>query len=101
MNKLTSKLTGLLIDDVSRWRVHRRIIEPAFNSSVLKSFFSIFNEKTLSYIKVFETLVDGPQTNLSPIWMKLACENLMSTSFRMSDNDQDNKTNKMVSLMNE
>ncbi|XP_022176867.1 cytochrome P450 4C1-like [Myzus persicae] len=37
---------GLFTAPVDKWRVHRRMITPAFNFKLLKQFFPVFNEKT-------------------------------------------------------
>lgn len=39
---------------VEKWKKHRRIITPVFNSKLLEQFFPVFNEKNKILIKNLE-----------------------------------------------
>ncbi|XP_026817199.1 cytochrome P450 4C1-like [Rhopalosiphum maidis] len=42
---------GLLTAPIHKWRKHRRLITPSFNSTLLSQFFPVFNEKNQILIK--------------------------------------------------
>ncbi|XP_022166735.1 cytochrome P450 4C1-like [Myzus persicae] len=42
---------GLLTAPVHKWRKHRRLITPSFNSTLLSQFFPVFNEKNKILIR--------------------------------------------------
>jgi len=43
---------------VDKWKIHRRIITPAFNSKQLEQFFHVFNEKTYNLIRSLREELD-------------------------------------------
>jgi cytochrome P450 len=82
------------------WRLHRKLIDPAFNSAIIKSFLSIFNEKTMICMKKLEVHAGGAEFNIFNAWGRLALDNLFLTSFGMDKNVQDNEKDESLNLVN-
>ncbi|XP_022166734.1 cytochrome P450 4C1-like isoform X2 [Myzus persicae] len=73
---------GLLTAPVDKWRKHRRLITPSFNSILLNEFFPVFNEK--NKILVSNLKVELNKTEpfdlwdyISPTTLNLICQNAM------------------------
>lgn len=63
---------------VDKWRVHRRIINPAFNINQIKQFIPIFHEKTQILIKNLQIKVGKTQQfdlvhYITPINLDIIC----------------------------
>lgn len=78
-----------MIDDEHLWRPHRKAIDPAFNSSMLRSFLPCFNEKVKICMNIFEQLADGKASNVYKVWNHLALETILSTSMGLDENIQE------------
>ncbi|XKL64203.1 hypothetical protein PGB90_004289 [Kerria lacca] len=50
---------GLFSAPVEKWKKHRRIITPAFNSRLLEGFFPIFNNKNANLLLKLEKVADN------------------------------------------
>lgn len=87
---------GLLLSGGSLWRSHRKLIEPAFNLSILKSFIPIFNEKTKIFLNKVEERVDGTMFDISELLTPLALDNILSTSTGLEKNIQTEKNNEYL-----
>lgn len=47
---------------VDKWRIHRRIISPAFTTYNLKQFFTVYNDKSQNLIRNLKKEVGKTQT---------------------------------------
>ncbi|XP_046746330.1 cytochrome P450 4C1-like [Diprion similis] len=52
---------GIFTAPASIWEVHRKLIQPSFNSIVLKSFIEIFSAQSFILVKKMERHLDGPE----------------------------------------
>ncbi|XP_025415552.1 cytochrome P450 4C1-like isoform X2 [Sipha flava] len=73
---------GLLCAPVDKWRLHRRIISPLFNSSLMKQFFPIFHEKNENLMKKLSIEVGKTQPfdlwdYIAPINLETICQTMM------------------------
>ena len=58
---------GLLLSSGDLWRSHRKLIEPAFNATILKSFLPIFNEKSEIFLGQVCKKLGGPEFDISDL----------------------------------
>jgi cytochrome P450 len=89
-----------LFDDATVWRVHRKLIEPAFNSGIIKLFLTVFHEKTMICMEKLDSLSGGAEFNIFEFWGRLTLDNLLSTSFGTNKNVQDNAEDQTLKLVN-
>ncbi|XP_027840519.2 cytochrome P450 4C1-like [Aphis gossypii] len=73
---------GLLTAPVDKWRIHRRLITPSFNSSLLSEFFPVFHEKNKILIKNLKSELNKTQSfdlwdYIAPTTLSLICQNAM------------------------
>ncbi|XP_046621117.1 uncharacterized protein LOC124305582 [Neodiprion virginianus] len=72
---------GIFIAPASIWEVHRKLIQPSFNSIALKSFVEIFSAQTAILVKKMERHLDGPEFEihkyLSLCTFDVICETAM------------------------
>jgi cytochrome P450 len=85
---------GLTVNDTPVWRPHRKLIEPAFNSAILKSFLPIFNEKAMICMDKLGEKVG--EFNISQFWDRLSLDNILTTSLGINDNVQLEKHNEYL-----
>jgi cytochrome P450 family 4 len=64
----------VLIITVDKWRLHRRIISPLFNNSLMKQFFPIFHEKNENLMKKLS--IEVGKTQPFDLWDYIAPINL-------------------------
>lgn len=84
---------GLLLSGGSLWRSHRKLIEPAFNLNILKSFIPVFNNKTKIFLGKVDECVNGPQFDISELLAPLALDNILATTTGLEKNIQTEKNN--------
>ncbi|XP_046746437.1 cytochrome P450 4C1-like [Diprion similis] len=56
---------GLITAPGSIWEVHRKLLQPFFNTMVLKSFVEIFTTQSVILAKKIEQHLDGPEFEIS------------------------------------
>ncbi|XP_060860448.1 cytochrome P450 4C1-like [Metopolophium dirhodum] len=61
---------GLFTAPVDKWRIHRRMINPAFNAKLLEQFFPVFNEKNQILIK--NVMKESNKTQAFDLWQYIA-----------------------------
>jgi cytochrome P450 len=88
------------MDDAAVWRVHRKLIEPAFNSAIIKLFLTVFHEKTMICMDKLDSLAGGAEFNIGPVWSRLTLDNILSTSFGTNTNVQVNEDDETLKLVN-
>lgn len=62
------------------WKNHRKLLEPAFSSKILKSFMPIFNEKSKTFIDVLSKHENGNEFNIFDTFTALSFDNILTTS---------------------
>ncbi|XP_033217287.1 cytochrome P450 4C1-like isoform X2 [Belonocnema kinseyi] len=75
---------GLLTAPASIWRVHRKLIQPAFNIKVLESFVEVFQKQATIMANEMSAEVDGKEFKtihyLSSCTLNVICESAMGVS---------------------
>ncbi|XP_069363029.1 cytochrome P450 4V2-like isoform X2 [Maniola hyperantus] len=76
---------ALLTSDVPIWKVHRKLLNPAFNQSILNGFIDIFNKQARRLVKDLEVEVDkGPFDQFTytlPSALETTCLTMMAVDF--------------------
>ncbi|XP_033224632.1 cytochrome P450 4C1-like [Belonocnema kinseyi] len=76
--------TGLFTAPASKWRVHRRLIMPAFNQKILQSFIEIFEKHSMILVQELEKHVNGKEfdvfKHISVCTLNTICESAMGVS---------------------
>lgn len=78
------------------WKSHRKILEPAFKTNVLKSFLPIFNEKSKIFVKVMQERLNEKEFNMFDAVAPLALDNILTTSFGLNKEIQAEKNNEYL-----
>lgn len=78
------------------WRKHRKLLDPAFNNNILKSFLSIFNEKSQTFVKVMEKHLDGRPFDLFNALCALSLDNILTTSTGLRKEIQTEENNEFL-----
>lgn len=71
---------GLLVSEAILWKIHRKILDPSFGHNILKSFLSIFNEKSQIFVKSLEKYSNSESFNIDEPFSRLALDNILTTS---------------------
>lgn len=71
---------GVVALEDADWKTHRKLIEPAFSPSILKTFLPIFNEKAKIFVKVLQAKVNEDQFNIHEPLLRLTLDYILSTS---------------------
>ncbi|XP_033228435.1 cytochrome P450 4C1-like [Belonocnema kinseyi] len=75
---------ALLLAPVPMWRVHRKLIQPAFSLQILRKFVHIFDKHSKSMVKKMEEELDGGEfevrSYLVPFSLNVALEASMGLS---------------------
>ncbi|XP_069363043.1 cytochrome P450 4V2-like [Maniola hyperantus] len=76
---------GLITADVQTWKVHRKLLTPAFNQSILDGFIDVLNRQSRRLVKNLEMEVDkGPFDHFAYILLNVletTCLNVMAVDF--------------------
>ncbi|XP_033229025.1 uncharacterized protein LOC117180645 [Belonocnema kinseyi] len=92
MGKALSRLlrpwlgNALLVAPVPMWRVHRKLIQPAFNFQILRKFVHIFDEHAKSMVKKMEEELDGAEFEIRSYLIPFALNVALETSMGLSKN---------------
>lgn len=63
---------------LENWRIHRKILNPAFNIKILKTFIPTFNEKSKKMVKSLECFVDKGEFDIFPHNACFFLENILN-----------------------
>ncbi|XP_046607278.1 cytochrome P450 4C1-like [Neodiprion virginianus] len=78
--------TGLFTAPASKWRVHRKLIMPTFNSRILESFVEVFAIQSKILNQQMEVELDGAEFDVfhyvSLCTLDIICETAMGVSVR-------------------
>ncbi|CRK91006.1 CLUMA_CG004694, isoform A [Clunio marinus] len=88
--------TGLLSSNGNLWKNHRKLLNPAFNAGVLKSFLPILNKKTQILIKVLDEYSNGNEFDISTFMASFSMDNILSTSLGFHGDSQTDKQSKLL-----
>ncbi|XP_044733636.1 cytochrome P450 4C1-like [Chrysoperla carnea] len=73
--------TGLFAAPVSKWRVHRKIIQPTFNMKMIESFMDVFVIQSEILVKILEKQLTKNSFDvfkyMSPCTLDIICETAM------------------------
>ncbi|XP_046737923.1 uncharacterized protein LOC124406532 [Diprion similis] len=72
--------SGLLTGPASKWRVHRKLIQPTFSSKILKSFLEVFATKAVILVKQIENHVDGPEFKVQKYFLLCTLDTICGTA---------------------
>lgn len=72
--------TGLLVANGKLWKNHRKLLEPAFSSKILKSFMPVFNSKSQIFVEVVAKHVNGAEFDIFDMYTALSFDNILATS---------------------
>lgn len=90
-------LKGLVVADVNMWRVHRKILDPAFNMSVLKSFMPMFNDKMRILVREMRKISSQQEVDIFQQISACTLETLLLSSSGVERDIQSNaSTNKYL-----
>ncbi|XP_050548121.1 cytochrome P450 4c21-like, partial [Daktulosphaira vitifoliae] len=84
---------GLVTAPVYKWKQHRKIISPAFNTSFVNQLLSIFNEKTSILIRNLQKELGKTETfDISDYIISISVETISETAMGYScDTQSDSK----------
>nr|UMO80440.1 cytochrome P450 CYP380C40 [Myzus persicae] len=85
---------GLFTAPVDKWRKHRRMITPAFNSKLMEQFFPVFNEKNKILIRNVTKELNKTQTfdlweYIAPAALDTICQNAMGYNIDTQSNNKE------------
>lgn len=80
---------GILFETGSAWKRHRKIVQPAFNNSVLKTFLSTFNATAKLQMKKLNELSTHQEVDICDKMMPMILENILRTTGLVHNVDQD------------
>ncbi|XP_030750790.1 cytochrome P450 4g1-like [Sitophilus oryzae] len=80
---------GLLISKGERWRSHRKMIAPTFHSSILKSFFPVFNKNANRLLEKLEK-EKGKLFDCHDYMSGATVDTLLETAMGVEKTDKDN-----------
>ncbi|XP_034940513.1 cytochrome P450 4C1-like [Chelonus insularis] len=82
--------TGLFTAPAEKWKVHRKLISPAFNPRILESFIDIILTQTNILIKKLDAEVDREEFEFLPYMslctLDIICETAMGVSLQAQNN---------------
>ena len=70
---------GLFTSNAIKWRHHRKLINPAFRSNVLRSFIPLLNTNAVKLVKKLDTLVGQGELNMNDLIQKATLGASMET----------------------
>ncbi|XP_037942846.1 probable cytochrome P450 313a4 [Teleopsis dalmanni] len=68
---------GLITSKSDKWRLHRKLIDPAFRKPILRNFLAEFNKNSKEFVKQLEQLDGKSADNLNEMLRKLMLTNGM------------------------
>lgn len=86
INQLTLMDHGILFASGEIWKTHRKMIDPAFNTNVLRSFYPIFNATAKSLIEKLEGKVNQ-EFELYDFVAPFALQNILLTTGILKEPD--------------
>lgn len=85
-NHLTLLDHGILFSSGDLWKRHRKMIDPAFNTNILRSFYPIFNSTAKSFIEKLKEK-ENKEFEIYDFFAPFALQNILLTTGIMKQAD--------------
>ncbi|XP_037942875.1 probable cytochrome P450 313a4 [Teleopsis dalmanni] len=79
---------GLITSKSDKWRLHRKLIDPAFRKPILRNFLAEFNKNSKEFVKQLEQLDGKSADNLNEMLRKLMLTNGMETMLGLNYHEE-------------
>ncbi|CAO1393073.1 unnamed protein product [Diamesa hyperborea] len=90
---------GLLVDGGDLWRSNRKLLNPAFNHTMVQTFSPMFNEKSRILVKVLVKHINKGEFDVYHPLSGCTMESLLSTSFGLEKDIQNDPNNWLLHCM--
>ncbi|XP_050554139.1 cytochrome P450 4C1-like isoform X4 [Spodoptera frugiperda] len=80
---------GLLLEDVPTWRIHRKLLNPAFNLHTLNTFQNIMNVEARSLVSQLKDKAGKEPVDVKELVVKYILRSVCRTSLGLEAKDQD------------
>ncbi|XP_035442277.2 cytochrome P450 4C1-like [Spodoptera frugiperda] len=80
---------GLLISDVPTWKIHRKLLNPAFNLHVLNTFLNVMNVEARNLVSRLKPIAGQGPVNIKEFLIKYILRSVCRTSLGLEAKDQD------------
>ncbi|XP_055691226.1 cytochrome P450 4c21-like [Lutzomyia longipalpis] len=102
--KLIYLVISFLFNSGDKWRIHRKLINPTFNSTIIQTFLPIFNKEIKVLVSQFENLCnEGNQENpmdIYPYMNALTLDTILQTTMGKEMNIQMKENQKFSQITN-
>ncbi|XP_063709158.1 cytochrome P450 4c21-like [Culicoides brevitarsis] len=82
---------GLVTAPVDSWKVHRKLLNPAFGVGAVHSFIPVFDQCSKEFAKILEPHIDGKEFDLLDYSVKATLDSICATSFGVKVDAQKKK----------
>ncbi|XP_022827225.1 cytochrome P450 4C1-like [Spodoptera litura] len=80
---------GLLLSDVPTWKLHRKLLNPAFNQKVLNTFVNVMNVEARILVSQLKPVAGQGPANVKEFLIKYILRSVCRTSLGLEAKDQD------------
>lgn len=85
--------TGLIASSGPLWKVHRKLIDPMYSTNALRSFLTIFNDKSRVLVAMLKKHANRESFDIYDSWTPFALDNILTTSMGLDFRVQFEKNN--------
>ncbi|CRL06511.1 CLUMA_CG019525, isoform A [Clunio marinus] len=90
---------GMFSSNGALWKKHRKLLNPAFNTTVLKSFLPIFNDNSKALMNALDDHADGNEIDIHSFMAEFALDNILNTSMGFKGDKHADKRKEMLNHM--